>query len=313
MNREHKNMTTVSEFILLGLSSDPKMQIFLFLVFLIIYMLTLLGNILIIAITRMDSRLHTPMYFFLSNLSFLEICYSSAIVPKSLVHFMTDRKTISFPECATQMYISLSLGETECLLLGVMAYDRYVAICHPLRYTIIMNKKGCFTMAGASWTGGFLMSLIDSVFTLRLPYCGPNKINHFLCEIPVLLRLACADTQITELVVFVVAVIILLIPFFLILISYIHIIATVLKIRSAEGRYKVFSTCASHLLVVSLFYGIIIFMYMRPKSSHSQDDDKRISVFYLVVTPMLNPMIYTLRNKEVKGALRKAAMRKIFA
>ncbi|XP_029440629.1 olfactory receptor 2D3-like [Rhinatrema bivittatum] len=310
---DRKNLTSVSEFILEGLSTDPTMQILLFMAFFIIYTVTLLGNILIITIIKMDSHLHTPMYFFLSNLSFLEICYSSAIVPKTLEHFLTDRKTISFPECATQIYISLSLGETECLLLSVMAYDRYVAICHPLHYTVIMSKRMCFMMAGASWTGGFLMSLVDTAFTLRLPYCGPNEMNHFICEIPVLLRLACTDTRITELVVFVVAVVILLIPFLFILISYIRIIITVLSIRSAEGRYKVFSTCASHLLVVSLFYGIVMFMYMRPKSSHSQDQDKKISVFYLVITPMLNPMIYTLRNKQVKGALRKAALRKIFA
>nr|XP_033791025.1 olfactory receptor 2D3-like [Geotrypetes seraphini] len=303
------NLTSVTEFILLGLSSDPKMQLLLFFVFLIIYIVTLTGNILIIIIVIVDSRLHTPMYFFLTNLSFLETCYSSAIVPKALVHFLAERKTISFPECAAQMYIALSLGETECLLLGVMAYDRYAAICHPLHYTVIMNKRACVMMASASWAGGFLLSLVDSVFTLRLPYCGPNEMNHFVCEVPVIIHLACTDTRTTELMIFLVAVVVLLIPFSLILISYLRIISTVLKIRSAEGRHKAFSTCASHLTVVTLFYATIIFMYMRPKSSHSQEQDKRITVFYTVVTPMLNPMIYSLKNKEVKGALRKATRR----
>ncbi|XP_029463997.1 olfactory receptor 2D3-like [Rhinatrema bivittatum] len=300
------NLTSVTEFLLLGLSSDPQIQTSLFIVFLIIYITTLAGNVLIIIIVRVDSHLRTPMYFFLTNLSFLEICYSSAIVPKAMVHFLAERKTISFSECAAQMYIALSLGETECILLGVMAYDRYVAICHPLHYTVIMSKRMCFMMAGASWTGGFLMSLVDTAFTLRLPYCGPNKMNHFVCEVPVILRLACMDTQTTELIIFLVAVVVLLIPFFLILVSYLHIISTVLKIRSAEGRHKAFSTCASHIIVVTLFYGTIIFMYMRPKSSHSEEQDKIITVFYTVVTPMLNPMIYSLKNKEVKGAFRKA-------
>ncbi|XP_029452864.1 olfactory receptor 2D2-like isoform X2 [Rhinatrema bivittatum] len=302
---ERRNQSSVTEFILLGLSDKPVTNILLFIIFLIIYMTALVGNIILITVCRLDSRLHTPMYFFLSNLSFLDICYTSSIVPKMLVIFLAKRKVISFRDCAAQMYIYLSLGETECILLAVMAYDRYVAICNPLRYMIIMNRTVCIMIATGTWIGGFLLSILHVAFTLTMPLCGHNIINHFLCEVPAVLSLSCIDTFINEIVIFVVGVLILLIPVFLILLTYIYIISTILKISSTDGRYKAFSTCASHLTVVTLFYGTAIFMYMRPKSSHSPDKDKMISVFYLIITPMLNPMIYSLRNQEVKGALRK--------
>nr|XP_033791214.1 olfactory receptor 2A1/2A42-like isoform X2 [Geotrypetes seraphini] len=304
-----RNETSVTEFSLIGLPNQQKMPVLLFVLFFIIYTSTLLGNSLIIMIIRVDPRLHTPMYFFLSNLSFLDMCYSTSIVPKMLANFLSEERTISFPECITQMYIANSLGGTECFLLAIMSFDRYVAICNPLRYTIIMNKKVCIEIAAGSWICGFLDSLVHTIFLLQLPFCGPNIINHFLCEVPAVLNLACADTFINKIVIFACAIVVVLIPFLLILISYVHIISTVLKIRSAEGRHKAFSTCASHLVVVTFSYGTIIFMYMRPRSSHSQDQDKMATLIYSVITPFLNPMIYSLRNQEVKGALRKAAGR----
>ncbi|XP_030051535.1 olfactory receptor 2D2-like [Microcaecilia unicolor] len=302
---QRSNQSSVTEFILLGVSDKPWMNILLFILFLIIYMIALVGNLILITVSRLDSRLHTPMYFFLSNLSFLDICYTSSIVPKMLETFLAKKKTILFRDCAAQMYIYLSLGETECILLAVMAYDRYVAICHPLRYTIIMNWRVCIIIAVGTWTGGFLLSIVHVAFTLTMPMCGHNVINHFLCEVPAVLSLACVDTFINEIVIFVVGVLILLIPVFLIFLTYIYIISTIMKISSADGRSKAFSTCTSHLTVVTIFYGTAIFMYMAPKSSHSPDKDKMISVFYLIITPMLNPLIYSLRNQEVKGALRK--------
>ncbi|XP_030051060.1 olfactory receptor 2D2-like [Microcaecilia unicolor] len=306
---ERRNQSYITAFILLGLSDKPNTNILLFIVFLLIYIVTLVGNLILITVSRLDSRLHTPMYFFLSNLSFLDICYTSSIVPKMLEIFLAKKKTISFRDCAAQMYIHLSLGETECILLAVMAYDRYMAICHPLHYTIIMNWRVCVMIAVGTWMGGFLLSIVHVAFTLTMPMCGHNVINHFLCEVPAVLSLACVDIFINEIVIFVVGVLILLIPVFLIFLTYIYIISTIMKISSADGRRKAFSTCTSHLTVVTIFYGTAIFMYMAPKSSHSPDKDKMISVFYLIITPMLNPLIYSLRNQEVKGALRKALTR----
>ncbi|XP_030066685.1 olfactory receptor 2G3-like [Microcaecilia unicolor] len=303
---EWRNHTSLIEFILLGLSSQPKTQIFLFVVFLIIYMITLAGNILIIMVIKTNHNLHTPMYFFLSNLSFVDICYTSTIVPRMLRDFLSKKKVISYHECAAQMYISLSLGETECALLAVMAYDRYVAICNPLNYTVIMNNSTCITIAVVTWISGFLLSVVHVAFTLQLPFCGHNQIDHFLCEVPAMLRLACTDTHVNEIVIFAVDVIILMIPVSLISVSYVYIILTILKIKSADGRLKAFSTCASHVTAVILFYGSAIVMYMRPRSSSSPEQDKITSVFYTVITPMLNPLIYTLRNKDVKGAVKQS-------
>nr|XP_002709193.1 putative olfactory receptor 2B8 [Oryctolagus cuniculus] len=296
---------TVTEFVFLGLSSEPRLQLILFIMFLLFYLLTVAGNVVIITIIQIEPHLQTPMYFFLTNLSFLDICYTSTNVPQMLSNMVGRKKTIPFSSCATQMYFSLSFGMIECVLLGVMAYDRYVAICHPLHYTVIMDRNTCIQLAAVSWCCSFLSSMVINVLTLSLPYCGPNVLNHFFCEVPSVLRLACIDTSLTELVVFVFSIIIVFIPFLLIVVSYAHILLSVLRMRSTSGRYKALSTCASHLTVVALFYGTAIFMYMRPQSKSSRAGGKVIAVFYTVITPMLNPLIYSLRNQDVKGALRR--------
>ncbi|XP_006906050.1 putative olfactory receptor 2B8 [Pteropus alecto] len=301
-----KTNFTVTEFVFLGLSSQPQMQLILFVMFLFFYLLTVAGNIIIITIIQIEPRLQTPMYFFLTNLSFLDICYISTNVPQMLSNIMGRKKTIPFSSCATQMYFSLSFGMIECVLLGVMAYDRYVAICHPLHYTIMMDRSTCIQLAAISWSSSFLSSMVINVLTLSLPYCGPNVLNHYFCEVPSILRLACTDTSFTEMVVFIFSIIIVFIPFLLIVVSYARILLSVLRMQSAAGRRKALSTCASHLTAVALFYGTAIFMYMRPQSKSSRAGGKIIAVFYTVITPMLNPLIYSLRNQDVKGALRRA-------
>ncbi|XP_066486780.1 olfactory receptor 2D3-like [Tiliqua scincoides] len=305
-----ENHTSVTEFILLGLSSHRKTQIMLFIVILIIYLVTVLGNLVIILLVQVDSRLHTPMYFFLTNLSGLEICYVTSTVPQMLAHLLTGNGSISFTRCAAQMYIALSLGSSEALLLGAMAYDRYLAICHPLLYAVVMGKWRQLQLASVSWAGGFLLSIMNVGCTFQLPFCGPNRVNHFFCELPVVLKLACADTHFTEGVIFGAAILILLVPLSVILASYGLILSSIFQMQSATGRSKAFSTCASHLAVVTLFYGTVISMYMRPRSSTAPDFEKRIAVFYIVVTPLLNPIIYTLRNKDVHLAVAKVLQRR---
>uniref|UniRef100_A0A8C8Z6R4 Olfactory receptor n=1 Tax=Prolemur simus TaxID=1328070 RepID=A0A8C8Z6R4_PROSS len=305
-----ENQTFVAEFIFLGLSQDLKTQILLFILFLLIYLLTVLGNLLIIILIFMDSTLHTPMYFFLRNLSFADLCFSTSIVPQVLVHFLVKRKNISFFACMTQVIVFLLVGCTECALLAVMSYDRYVAVCKPLHYSTIMTQQVCLKLAIGSWASGTLVSLVDTTFTFHLPYRGWNIINDYFCELPALLKLASADTYSTEMAIFAMGVVILLAPVSLILASYWHIISTVIQMQSGEGRLKAFSTCGSHLIVVVLFYGSGIFTYMRPNSKTTKVQDKMISVFYTMMTPMLNPIIYSLRNKDVKGAVRKLAGRK---
>ncbi|XP_067386608.1 olfactory receptor 2B2-like [Emydura macquarii macquarii] len=267
--------------------------------------MTLLGNTTIIVVSWLDPQLHTPMYFFLSNLSFLDLCYTTSVGPQILVNIHSTRKTIPWASCVAQLYISLSLGCTECLLLAVMAYDRYAAVCRPLHYMTIMSRRLCLQMAATAWLCGFGNSLLQTSLTLRLPRCGRNRVDHFICELPALLKLSCVDTSANEVELLASAVIFLAMPLGLILVSYGYIVAAVLRIRSAKGRLKAFNTCASHLAVVSLFYGTAISMYLQPPSSYSQDRGKIISLFYTMVTPMLNPLIYTLRNKDVHGALRK--------
>ncbi|XP_067414519.1 olfactory receptor 2B2-like [Emydura macquarii macquarii] len=267
--------------------------------------MTLLGNTTIIVVSWLDPQLHTPMYFFLSNLSFLDLCYTTSVGPQILVNIHSTRKTIPWASCVAQLYISLSLGCTECLLLAVMAYDRYAAVCRPLHYMTIMSRRFCLQMAATAWLCGFGNSLLQTILTLRLPRCGRNRVDHFFCELPALLKLSCIDTSANEAELLASAVIFLAMPLGLILVSYGYIAAAVLRIRSAKGRLKAFNTCASHLAVVSLFYGTAISMYLQPPSSYSQDRGKIISLFYTMVTPMLNPLIYTLRNKDVHGALRK--------
>ncbi|XP_072651258.1 olfactory receptor 2D3-like [Canis lupus baileyi] len=300
-----ENQTSVAEFIFLGLSQDLQTQILMFVLFLIIYLLTVLGNLLIIILIFMDSRLHTPMYFFLRNLSFADLCLSSSIVPQVLFHFLAKRKAISFLGCMTQIVVSLMIGCAECALLAVMSYDRYVAVCKPLHYSSIMTQKVCLQLAIGSWASGALMSLVDTTFTFQLPYQGQKIINHYFCELPALLKVASGDTYSTEMAVFAVGVVMLLVPVCLILVSYWNIISTVIQMQSGEGRLKAFSTCGSHLIVVVLFYGSAIFNYMKPNSKIVNESDKVISTFYAVVTPILNPIIYSLRNKDVKDALKR--------
>uniref|UniRef100_A0A8C0NP05 Olfactory receptor family 13 subfamily D member 2 n=1 Tax=Canis lupus familiaris TaxID=9615 RepID=A0A8C0NP05_CANLF len=300
---DRTNWTEI-EFILQGLSEYPRVEKLLFVMCLMMYLVILLGNSTLIILTLLDSRLHTPMYFFLGNLSFLDIWYTSSFIPSMLIHFLSQKKTISFARCVIQMSASYTMGSTECVLLAVMAYDLYVAICNPLRYSIIMSKALCIQMAALSWGLGFLNSLTETVLAIRLPFCGKNVINHFACEILAFVKLACTDISLNEITIMLGNVIFLFSPLLLICISYIFILSTVLRINSAEGRKKAFSICSAHLTVVTLFYGTILFMYMKPKSKDSAFN-KLIALFYGVVTPMLNPIIYSLRNTEVHGAMRK--------
>ncbi|XP_040105966.1 putative olfactory receptor 2B8 [Oryx dammah] len=302
---EQKNGSSFTGFILLGFSDRPQLELVLFVVLLIFYIFTLLGNTTIIALAYLDPRLHTPMYFFLSNLSFLDMCYTTSIVPQFLINLSGADKSISFGGCEAQFFISLGLGCTECILLGVMAFDRYAAVCRPLHYTVIMHPRLCALMASASWVTGFAISLLQTVLIFLLPLCGRNKLDHFFCEIPPFLKLACVDTTMNVYMTFFGSVIILLTPVSLIMFSYGRIVRAVLRIKSTAGRRKAFGTCGSHLAVVSLFFGTAISVYFQPSSSDSQDQDKFMSLFYTVIIPMTNPLIYTLRNRDVKGAMKK--------
>ncbi|XP_078518754.1 olfactory receptor 5V1-like [Lissotriton helveticus] len=301
----HVNQTSVSEFIILGFTGSREICFLLFIIFSIVYLITITGNATVMLVLHVDPSLHTPMYFFLRNLSFLEICYSSVTVPKMLTNILKEDKRVSFIGCAIQMHFFLSLGTTECFLLAVMAYDRYMAICHPLQYHLVMNKRLCQGLAAGCWASGTLFSLGNTSFIFTLPFCGPNIINHFFCDIPPVLELACADTSANEVTNFVIGSVILLTPFALTLASYACVASTVLKMRSVEGQRRAFSTCAAHLTSVSLFYGTTSFIYLRPKASYSLEVDKLLALFYSAFTPMLNPLIYTLRNKEVMGSLRR--------
>ncbi|KAG8558704.1 hypothetical protein GDO81_017116 [Engystomops pustulosus] len=304
-----ENFTSESELVLIGLSSDPQTQISLFVLFLCFYVVTFVGNSLIIIVSKTNTRLQTPMYFFLTNLSFLDIIYSTTNVPKTLKDLMSVRKTISFAGCAAQMYFSLSLGITECFLLAVMAYDRYIAVCYPLHYVTQMTNTLCFWAAASTWACGFILSSIQITITLNVQTCGNNIINHFFCEGPAYLSLSCSDNVVNNVVTFVNCVIILMIPLCCIFISYVRILKNILKIKSSQSRGKAFSTCAAHMTAVILYFGTCSAMYMKPQSYYLPDRDKIIAVFYIIVTPMLNPLIYTLRNREVNLALRKLAFR----
>ncbi|KAM5152601.1 olfactory receptor 2D3-like [Mantella aurantiaca] len=307
-----RNYTVVVEFILLGLSSDSKTQVILFFIFIFGYMIILTGNILIIILILTENNLHTPMYFFLSNLSFLDLSFSTSVVPRMLRDLVSVRKTISYAECATQLYMSLSLGQTECILLAIMAYDRHIAICYPLHYTTIMSKEVCVRIAASTWICGFLLPISQVAFTLNVNLCGKNEINHFLCEVPEILSMSCENTILIESITFAVGVIILMTPVTFIVLSYIKIILRILKIASSAGRRKAFSTCGSHMIVVTIFYGSAIAAYMKPRSISTPETDKVIAIFYCIVTPMLNPIIYTLRNNDVKSAFQKFTHRYSF-
>ncbi|XP_077675998.1 olfactory receptor 5AR1-like [Eretmochelys imbricata] len=303
---ERGNHSEATEFILSGLTDNPQLQVPLFGVFLLIYGITLLGNGGLILLITIDLRLHTPMYFFLRNLSFCDLCFSLIISPKMLLNFLAERKSISFTACAVQMYLSIAFGDAECLLLAVMAYDRYVAICNPLLYTVTMSKQLCKKLVVGVYTVGLVDSVLNTCCTFWLSFCSSNIINHFFCDVPALLALSCSDTHINEIVMFALTSCITGSSFVTVLLSYVYITSTILQIRSAEGQHKAFSTCTFHLTAVVLFYGTSLFMYLRPNSSYSMDTDKVASVFYTLVIPMLNPLIYSLRNTEVKDALRKA-------
>lgn len=299
------NETSVNEFILLGFTSHPTLQHLLLAIVLAVSLVTVLGNSLIIILVWVESCLHTGMYFFIGNLSLLDIVFTLIIIPQMLVHLASGTKSISFNKCMAQLNLTLSCGMTECFILAVMAYDRYVAICQPLRYPTLMRMQVCMQMAGACWVGGFFNAAVLTIITTSFPFCGPNKINHFFCEEPAVLPLACMDTYAVEIVIFALSVIVLMLPFTFILISYVHIATVVLSMRSAEGRHRAFSTCATHLTVVTLFYSTISFTYLQPRSSRVADQEKRASIFYALASPMLNPIIYSLRNKDVKRALAK--------
>ncbi|XP_050791408.1 olfactory receptor 10A4-like [Gopherus flavomarginatus] len=312
-NDPGKNWTISDVFILVGFSNIKKLQIILFLMLLVTYLVALMGNLLVILLIKFNASLHTPMYFFLVNLSIFEICYTSSVVPQLLIHLLVDQKTITIAGCAAQMYVVTIMGLTESCLLAVMAYDRYVAICHPLHYRTIMSGWACAQLAGASWIISISVEVAQTTWIFSLPFCGSNRIHHFFCNIPPVLKIACMDTSKNKIMVFTVSVLFIFDPFLLITVSYICVISTILKLSSAERRCKAFSTCSSHLMVVTLFYGTALFTYLRPKSISTPDSDQMISLVITIVAPVLNPIIYTLRNKEVKRAFRKTIEKSIFS
>ncbi|KFQ20624.1 Olfactory receptor 1020, partial [Mesitornis unicolor] len=295
---------TQTKFILLGITDSPCAQAPLFGFFLLIYTVTLVGNIGIMVLVWVFPSLHTPMYFFLTHFSFVDVCYSTVISPKMLADLLSENKTISFTGCVMQFHSFAFFATAECHLLAVMAYDRYVAICNPLLYVTVISRRVCWQLVGSSYLIAFLCAIIYTGYAFRGSFCGPNQIDHFFCDVSPVLKLACSDTHNSQMVIFAFVAINGVSTSMAILLSYICILRTILKMHSAQGRSRAFNTCASHLTAVSLLYGTIFFMYLQPVSSHSSLD-KVASVFYTVVTPMLNPFIYSLRNKEVKSALVK--------
>ncbi|XP_063794739.1 olfactory receptor 6N1-like [Pseudophryne corroboree] len=302
----YTNETVVTEFILLGFYGVKNFKILLFAIFLFIYIVTVTGNIVIITIVYADVHLHTPMYFFLSNLSFLEILYTSNIIPKMLFNIITDNHTVPFIGCIVQLYFFGSLGSTECFLLGVMAYDRYIAICKPLHYSVLMTTRTSLLMSICSWFTGFIATFGAIILVSQLNFCGPNKIQHFFCDLQPVLKLSCKNVHIMGTVAWTLASTILVGSCLLTLASYVNIILTMLQMTSSVGQQRAFSTCTAHLTVVVIFYGAMISMYVSPNTVNNIEFNKVLSLLYTVVTPFMNPFIYTLRNKEVKEALRKA-------
>uniref|UniRef100_A0A8D0H2B4 Olfactory receptor n=1 Tax=Sphenodon punctatus TaxID=8508 RepID=A0A8D0H2B4_SPHPU len=304
-----KNKTVVTEFVLLGFTEIRLVQISLFVIILSLYLLTLMGNLVIITITLIDLHLQTPMYFFLRNLSLLEIGYSSIIIPKMLSNLLTRKRTISLMACFTQCALYFIVGTSGFFLLTVMSIDRYIAICHPLRYPIIMNRRVCIHLVTGSWLCGFLLILFLLIPLFQLPFCGSNVINNFFCDNTALIKLSCADTQLVELICFFIAVLTLLGTLSITVVSYVNIISTISRIPSATGRRKAFSTCASHIIVVSITYGACIFLYLKPTRSVRLDFNKTAAMFNIILPPLLDPFIYSLRNKQVKEALKQAVGR----
>ncbi|NXN88581.1 OR6F1 protein, partial [Bombycilla garrulus] len=297
------NGTRVEEFILLGFPGSWQFRVSFVVLFALMYTLTVIGNASIIVLVWRSSNLHTPMYFFLCNLSFLEIWYTTGVVPKAIGVMLGTSQTISFSVCILQLFFLLSLGSTECFLLSVMAYDRYLAICYPLRYSSLMSSVISVRLALSSWLGGFLAISLLALLTSRQTFCGPDVINHFLCDIDSCLALSCSDTWPVELATFLVSIIVVVASCVATLVSYMYIIASILRIQSAHGRKKAFSTCSAHLSIVTMWYGSTMFLYVKPSAQNSLDLNKIVNTFNTVVTPLLNPFIYTLRNKEVKLAL----------
>ncbi|XP_042531629.1 olfactory receptor 8K3-like [Dipodomys spectabilis] len=302
---EKHNLSVVKEFILMGITARPELQTPLFLMFLIIYLSSMLGNAGMIVLTTVDSRLQTPMYFFLRHLAFTDLGYSTAVGPKMLVNFVVEQNIISYSLCATQLSFFLVFIISELFILSAMSYDRYVAICKPLLYTVIMSQRVCWVLVAIPYLYCTFVSLLVTIKIFTLSFCGYNVISHFYCDSLPLLTLICSDTHEIELIILILAAFNLLSSLLVVLVSYLLILAAILKMKSAEGRRKAFSTCGSHLTVVVVFYGTLIFMYVQPKSSHSFDTDKLASVFYTMIIPMLNPLIYSLRNKDVKYALQR--------
>ncbi|NXP53799.1 O1052 protein, partial [Heliornis fulica] len=299
------NRTVVTQFILLGLTSEPGVQAPLFIIFLTIYLITLMGNLGLMALIKANPRLHTPMYFFLCNLSLVDLCYSTVFSPKLLLGFLVENRTISYSACFAQHFFFLMFVTTEVFLLAVMAYDRYVAICNPLLYAISMPKSICIHLVAGSYLGGILNSLIQTCCLVPLPFCGPNVINHYFCDTNPLLKLTCSDDHLNELLLVTFNGTISMSVLFIIVISYVYILTSILRIRSVKGRHKAFSTCASHLLTITLFYVPAGLSHMQPGSKYSLEMEKITAMFYTLIVPMLNPLIYSLRNKEVKHTLRK--------
>ncbi|XP_039708035.1 olfactory receptor 5T1-like [Pteropus medius] len=300
-----KNVTEVTIFILMGFTENFEVQVFLFLLFLAMYLFTLIGNLGMLLLIIRDSRLHNPMYYFLSVLSFLDACYSSIFMPKMLVNFLKEDKAISYLECATQIFIGVTLGTTECFLLAAMAYDRYVAIYNPLLYSVSMSPRVYVPLIIASYVGGIVHASVHTVATFSLSFCASNEIRHVFCDIPPLLAISCSDTHMNQLLLFCFVSSIEIVTILIVLISYGFILLAILRMHYAEGRWKVFSTCGSHLTGVSVYHGTILFMYVRPSSSYALDHDMIVSLFYTIVIPMLNPVIYSLRNKDVKEAMKR--------
>ncbi|XP_074748605.1 olfactory receptor 10A7-like [Strix uralensis] len=299
---EPGNHTLLTAFVLSGLSNHPELQHLLFFTFCLMYTFTIIGNLLIFMVT-VHPTLRTPMYFFLRVLSFLDISTASTVVPKMLVNFLSEDRSISYTGCATQLYCVIFLGTTEWYLLAAMAYDRYVAICKPLRYSVIMNSRVCHSLVLLSFCSGNVVSVVHTSWVFTLPFCGPKKINYFFCDIPPLIMLSCTDTSFYEKQIITATVLVIFAPFCLILVSYACVISNILKISSTEGRHKTFSTCSSHLTVVTLHCGSGTLIYLQPKASYSQDVKKFLPLIYTAITPMLNPLIYSLRNKDVKEVL----------
>ncbi|XP_078508757.1 olfactory receptor 5J3-like [Lissotriton helveticus] len=306
------NKTLVLEFILLGLSEDPHLQTPLFLFFLSVYIFTLVGNISIMTLISLSPHLHIPMYILLYNLSFVDLCCSSVVTPNLLVNFLIMNKTISHAACIAQLFFFAAMGSAEVFLLALMAYDRYVAICNPLLYAAIMTKATCVYLVVGVYLVASINSLIHTLCAASLSFCGSNKVTHFFCDVPPLLKLSCSDTSLNVIMLVITAGSLIVGSLVFVIISYLCIAYAILKISSSKGRWRAFSTCSSHFISVTLFFGTLVFMYVRPSSKYSMEKDRVASVFYTIIIPMLNPLIYSLRNKEVKEALTKLRQRKFY-